>query len=122
MASVPECRGCGEAMFIGLNLDHEQCDSCGYGKHCGCCDTQGCGIEDEDEPPRKKPGKLKRCTHCGHIGTDVADQLSHNGSGMFYMTLCVNSPQCWERWERDGDFWERQQTTLLASQGQYNVP
>jgi len=88
-------------MFIGLNLDHEQCDSCGYGKHCGCCDTQGCGIEDEDEPSRKKPGKLKQCSRCGHIGTDVIDRLRGYVDKPFrWVVECGDLPLCWERQER----------------------
>ena len=105
-----ECQGCGDPIFVDHVRGHELCQQCGLGKNC-CCDC------DEGEGSEEK-----QCTTCGHVGTDVIDRAWHTSSQVHWAVQCANLPLCWERWERNGDFWERQQTTLLASQGQYNVP
>ena len=93
-----ECQGCGVYVFPDFSDEGDDiCDWCGLGTNC-CCE---CGEEDEDEQPRKKPRKLKQCSRCGHIGTDVIDRLRGYVDKPFrWVVECGDLPLCWERQER----------------------
>ncbi len=42
---------------------------------------------------------ILQCTHCGHIGQDVAPQSRYvGGHGYQTFAYCIDQPQCWQRW------------------------